>query len=80
MNIDDGDDPKFREYGSNWKCGVRVEYIHLNPVRARSVGQAQDWRPSTFNECAGTRPKEQLRRRALTVDRVRMPADPRTRL
>ena len=21
MNIDDGDDPKFREYGSNWKCG-----------------------------------------------------------
>jgi hypothetical protein len=23
MNADDGDDPKFREYGSNWKCGLK---------------------------------------------------------
>jgi hypothetical protein len=23
MNIDDGDDPKFREYGSNWKRGLK---------------------------------------------------------
>jgi hypothetical protein len=24
MNIDDCDDPKFREYGSNWKCGFKT--------------------------------------------------------
>jgi DNA-binding XRE family transcriptional regulator len=27
MNIDDGDDPKFREYGSNWKCGLNPKYL-----------------------------------------------------
>ena len=26
MNIDDGDDPKFREYGSKWKCNVKPRH------------------------------------------------------
>jgi putative transposase len=61
----------------------KVEYIHLNPVRAGLVGRPQDWsRPagSSFNEYAGMRPGEQLRRRALTIDRVRIPANPRPRV
>jgi REP element-mobilizing transposase RayT len=58
----------------------KVEYIHLNPVRAGLVRHPQDWRWSSFNEYGGMRPGEQLRRCALTIDRVRIPADPRTRV
>ena len=58
----------------------KVEYIHLNPVRAGLVGHPQDWRGSSFNEYAGMRPEEQRHRCGLTMDRVRIPADPRTRL
>jgi putative transposase len=41
----------------------KVEYIHLNPVRAGLVGQPQDWRWSSFNEYAGMRPEESVNRR-----------------
>jgi putative transposase len=58
----------------------KVEYIHLNPVRAGLVGRPQDWRWSSFNEYAGMGPEEQRERCSLTIDRVRIPADPRTRL
>jgi hypothetical protein len=58
----------------------KVEYIHLNRVRAGWVGRPQDWRWSSFNEYAGMRPEEQRQRGALTIDRVRIPADPRTQL
>ena len=58
----------------------KVEYIHFNPVRAGLVGQPQDWRWSSFNEYAGMGPEEQGRLCGLTIDRVRIPADPRTRL
>jgi putative transposase len=58
----------------------KVEYIHLNPVRAGLVGHPEDWRWSSFNEYAGMRPEEQRHRCGLTIDRVRIPADPRTRL
>ena len=58
----------------------KVEYIHLNPVRAGLVGHPQDWRWSSFNEYAGVRPEEQRQRCFLTIDRVRIPADPRVRL
>jgi hypothetical protein len=33
---------------------------------------------SSFNEYADMRPEEQRQRCALTIDRVRIPADPRT--
>jgi len=58
----------------------KVEYIHLNAVRAGLVGHPRDWRWSSFNEYAGMRPEEQSQRCALTIDRGRIPADPRTRL
>ena len=58
----------------------KVEYIHLNPVRAGLVGHPQDWRWSSFNEYAGMRPEEHVTDGRLTIDRVTIPADPRTRL
>jgi putative transposase len=32
----------------------KVEYIHLNPVRAGLVSRAEDWRWSSYHEYAGT--------------------------
>ena len=58
----------------------KVEYIHLNPVRAGLVSRAADWRWSSFNEYAGLSGEEQRRRCGLVIDRVRMPADPETRI
>ena len=60
----------------------KVEYIHLNPVRAGLVSRPEDWsRPagSSYNEYASMSAEEQKRRCGLIVDRVRMPSDPRVR-
>jgi len=58
----------------------KVEYIHLNPVRAGLVSRPQDWRWSSYNEYLGMSADEQNERCGLTVDRVRMPSDPRARI
>ena len=58
----------------------KVEYIHLNPVRAGLVSRPQDWKWSSHNEYAGVTAAEQKSRCGLTIDRVRMPADPLTRI
>jgi putative transposase len=58
----------------------KVEYIHLNPVRAGLVSRPEDWRWSSYNEYAGMSAEEQERRCGLIVDRVRMPSDPRARI
>jgi len=58
----------------------KVEYIHLNPVRAGLVSRPEDWRWSSYNEYAGLSADEQNERCGLIVDRVRMPSDPRARI
>jgi hypothetical protein len=61
----------------------KVEYLHLNPVRAGLVSRPEDWsRPagSSYNEHAGMSANEQKKRCGLIVDRVRMPSDPRARI
>jgi REP-associated tyrosine transposase len=58
----------------------KLDYIHWNPVKAGLVRQPQDWRWSSFNEYAGMSAEEQKRRCGLTIDRVSLPADPRTRI
>ena len=58
----------------------KVEYIHLNPVRAGLVSGAEDWRWSSYNEYAGLGADEQNERRGLIIDRVRTPSDPRARI
>lgn len=58
----------------------KVEYIHMNPLRAGRVRHPQDWTWSSFNEYAGMSADEQKRRCGLIIDRLRMPSDPRTRI
>ena len=58
----------------------KVEYIHLNPVRAGLVSRPEDWRWSSYNEYAGRSADQQNERCGLIVDRVRMPSDPRARI
>jgi putative transposase len=58
----------------------KVEYIHLNPVKAGLVPRPQDWRWSSVHEYSGVSAAEQRRHCGVTIDRVRMPSDPRTRI
>jgi hypothetical protein len=58
----------------------KLDYIHQNPVRAGLVSRPQDWAWSSVNEYCGVSAAEQQRLTGLTIDRVRMPADPRTRI
>jgi putative transposase len=58
----------------------KVEYIHLNPVRAGLVSRPEDWRWSSYNEYAGMSGEEQIERCGLIVDRLRMPSDQRARI
>jgi len=51
----------------------KVEYIHINPVRAGLVSRPEDWRWSSYSEYAGMSAEEQNERCGLIVDRVRMP-------
>ena len=60
-----------REYGET------VEYIHWNPVRRGYVDRPEAWKWSSAKEYAGVSSGEQLHACGLTVDRVRLPADPR---
>jgi REP element-mobilizing transposase RayT len=41
----------------------KVEYIHLNPVKAGLVSRPEDWRWSSYNEYAGMSAEEQERTR-----------------
>jgi putative transposase len=58
----------------------KVEYIHLNPVRAGLVRRPEHWRWSSYNEYVGMSAQEQNERCGLIVNRVRMPSDPRARI
>jgi putative transposase len=58
----------------------KVDYIHMNPVRAGLARHPHDWKWSSFNEYAGTSAQEQKRRCGLIIDRTRPPSDPRTRI
>jgi len=58
----------------------KVESIHLNPVKAGLVRRAQDWRWSSANEYSGMSAAEQEERCGLSIDRVNMPSDPKTRI
>ena len=58
----------------------KVEYIHLNPVRAGWVNRPEDWRWSSYNEYADISAEEQKKRCGLIVDHVSMPSDPRARI
>jgi putative transposase len=58
----------------------KMEYIHLNPVKAGLVRRPQAWRWSSFYEYSGGSAEEQMRLCGLIIDRVRLPSDPRIRI
>jgi putative transposase len=58
----------------------KVDYIHLNPVKAGLAARPQDWRWSSVNEYSGMSVAEQMRRCGLTIDRVSLPSDLKTRI
>lgn len=58
----------------------KVEYIHLNPVRAGLVGRAEDWPWSSVHDYTGSVPRPAATPSILAIDRVLLPADERTRI
>ncbi len=58
----------------------KVEYIHLNPVRADLVQRAEDWPWSSVGDYNGSVSAATGANRILSVDRVLLPADERTRI
>jgi putative transposase len=58
----------------------KVEYIHLNPVRAGLVKHAEDWQWSSVHDYTGSVSTAVSANRTLAVDRVLLPADERARI
>ena len=58
----------------------KVEYIHFNPVKAGLVDQPQDWPWSSVHDYTGNMKDRPVTPSGLSVDRVFLPTDLRTRL
>jgi putative transposase len=58
----------------------KVAYLHHNPVKAGLVQRAEDWPWSSAREYSGTLHGTATRHKFLPLDRVLLPADPRTRI
>jgi putative transposase len=58
----------------------KVEYIHLNPVKAGLASRPEDWPWSSVHDYTGTLKRAPVPPSGLSVDRIVMPADQRTRI
>ena len=58
----------------------KVEYIHLNPVRAGLAKRAEDWPWSSVHDYTETAQRPAATPSGLAIDRVLLPADGRTRI
>ena len=58
----------------------KVEYIHLNPVKAGLVDRPEDWPWSSVHDYTGNWHDAPITPSGLSVDRITIPADPRTRI
>ena len=58
----------------------KVEYIHLNPVKAGFVQRPDDWKWSSVHDYTGTLRAPAGAGSPIPVDRITLPADPRTRI
>ncbi len=58
----------------------KVEYIHLNPVRAGWASRPEDWPWSSVHDYAGSLNQAVVTPSGLSVDRVLLPADQNTRI
>ena len=55
----------------------KVQYIHLNPVKAGLVNRAEDWPWSSVHDYAGNVSQAPATTSALAINRVLLPADER---
>jgi len=58
----------------------KVDYIHLNPVRAGLVERAEGWPWSSVRDYAGSLNGTASTHRLLPIDRILLPTDERTRI
>ncbi|MGH9454205.1 MAG: REP-associated tyrosine transposase [Terriglobia bacterium] len=58
----------------------KVEYIHLNPVKAGLVSRAEEWRWSSVRDYTGTVAVPKTSSGILSVDRGMLPAEGKTRI
>jgi hypothetical protein len=58
----------------------KVEYIHLNPVKAGSAKRPEYWPWSSVHDYTGNLTDAPVTPSGLSVDRVLLPADQRTRI
>jgi len=58
----------------------KVEYIHLNPVKAGLVQHAEEWFWSSVREYSGSLQQESTRHPFLSIGRVLLPSDERKRI
>jgi putative transposase len=58
----------------------KVEYIHLNPVRAGVVERAEDWPWSSARDYTGSVSRAASAHPVLPIDRILLPADERARI
>jgi len=56
----------------------KVEYIHLNPVKAGLVERPEDWPWSSIRDYVGSVNEVPRTPSGLAADRTTLPADPRT--
>jgi len=62
------------------ECHEKVQYIHLNPVRAGLASRPEDWPWSSVHDYTGTVNDAPMTPSGLAVDRVMLPADEHTRI
>ena len=58
----------------------KVEYLHLNPVRAGLVQRAEDWPWSSVPDYTGSLEAAVSANRMLAIDRVLLPAEERSQI
>jgi putative transposase len=58
----------------------KVQYIHLNPVKAGLVSQPEDWPWTSVHEYTGNVNEAPVTPSVLAIDRVLLPADEWTRI
>ena len=72
--------PRFFDRALRTVKGEKVEDIHLNPVKAGLARRPEDRPWSSVHDYAGNLTDAPITPSGLSVDRVLLPADPRTRI
>jgi hypothetical protein len=72
--------PRFFDRALRTVRGEKVEDIHLNPVKAALAKRPEDGPWSSVHDYAGDLTDVPATPSGMSVDRVLLPADPRTRI